>query len=48
MCIRDRHGVGVDGQLVAALLEGDAVDLLVLHGVRLVGRVDGHLSLIHI
>ena len=36
-----QHGVGVDGQLVAALLEGDAVDLLVLHGVRLVGRVDG-------
>ena len=35
------HGVGVDGQLVAALLKGDAVHLLVLHGAGLVVRVDG-------
>ena len=36
-----QHGVGVDHQLVAALLKGDAVYLLMLDGSRLVGRVDG-------
>ena len=36
-----QHGVGVDDQLVAALLKGDAVHLLVLDGSGLVGRVDG-------
>ena len=36
-----QHGVGVDDQLVAALLEGDAVHLLVLDGSGLIGGVDG-------
>ena len=36
-----QHGVGVDDQLVAALLEGDAVHLLVLHRGGLILRVDG-------
>ena len=37
-----QHGVGVDDQLVAALLEGDAVHLLVLDGSGLIGGVDGN------
>ena len=36
-----QHGVGVDDQLVAALLKGDAVHLLVLDGSGLIGGVDG-------
>ena len=37
-----QHGVGVDGQLVAALLKGDAVHLLVFHRGGLVVGVNGH------
>ena len=37
-----QHGVGVDDQLVAALLEGDTVHLLVLDGSGLVVRVDSN------
>ena len=36
-----QHGVGVDDQLVAALLEGDAEHLLVLDGSGRVSGVDG-------
>ena len=35
-----QHGVGVNDQLVAALLEGDAVHLLMLDGSGLIGGVD--------
>ena len=36
-----QHGVGVDLQLVAALLKGDAVHLLVLNGGGLIIGIDG-------